>query len=131
MYSKKDLLKDLDQLGISNKISEIYGCGAVVELDVEPKYKLIVAQSNIAEKNPCFWGVTRNVVDALIKNKEDFALMLMDTKNNQVYVKDKNSALKLLSRVSVEKVYKNYKITENDVSNPISYTSLYEVLENL
>lgn len=131
MYSKEHLLKDLQQLKIQNGISQIYGRGGVIELNLQPKYKLIVAESNISPKYSCFWGVTKNVVDNLSKDKEDFALVLMDTRNNQVYVYDKKEAKKLLSRVSFEKVYGNYRITENDVENPISYNTFYEFLETL
>lgn len=128
MYSKNDLVRDLKQAGIQNEVSQDYGRGSVIELDLQPKYKFYVALSNIS---PCFWNVTKNVIEDLVNNKEDFALVLMDSQNNQVYVYDSKNALNLLSQVSYEKAYGNYRITDYDVTNPIKDNDFYEFLTTL
>lgn len=127
-YSKDDLKRDLDEVGIGNKVSEDYGRGSVLELDLQPKYKFYVSESNIS---PCFWNVTKNVMDSLVKNNEDFALVLMDTENSQVYIYDKKKALVLLSNSSYEKKYGNYRITDYDVTNPVKHNSFFEFLTTL
>ncbi|MBN1062369.1 hypothetical protein DVV95_11145 [Clostridium botulinum] len=128
MYNKDDLLTDLKKAGISNRVSHDYGCGTVIELDLQPKYMFYVAQSNIS---PCFFNATKNVIDALVSDNKDFALVLMDTQNNQLYIYDVKQALNLLSHVSYEKTYNNYRINKKDLFNPIDYETFYEFLTTL
>lgn len=123
MYNKNHLLKDLRIAGMNAQTCTSYGKGAVIQLDLQPEYRLYVAQSNIG---PCFWNVTRQVIDDMVSNKEDFGLVLMDTRNDQVYFYDKQQALTLLAKSSHTKKYGNYRITSYNVANPVNKFSLFE-----
>lgn len=128
MYNKNDLINDLRNIGILKGVSDIYGRGSVIELDVEPKYSLYVAESNIS---PCFFNVTKNVINKIVDDDKDFCLILMDNRGNKLYAYDQKCTMQLLSKVSYEKVYGNYRVTEKDLYNPITYENFYEFLTTL
>lgn len=131
MYNKNDLIKDIEQQGKLLGISRTYGKGSVIVMNLNPRYYLVVAESNIAPDYECFWGVTRNVIENLEKDNRDYALVLMDTQNEQVYVYDSEKAKQLLSKASYEKKSGNYRIKGSEVSNPINYNTFYEFLDTL
>lgn len=131
MYNRNHLKKDVKQMGKLLGVSKIYGRGSVITLNLNPRYNLVVAESNIAPDYECFWGVTRNVIESLERDHEDYALVLMDTQNEQVYVYDSEKAKQLLSKASYDKKSGNYKIHERQVTNPIKYYTFYEFLDTL
>lgn len=130
MYNKASLIKDLKAQGIFKGISKEYGRDSVIELkgEADSGYMFYIAESNIEN---CFFNTTRSVIDKLIANNQDFALIFMDVLKERLYVYDKCRTLKLLSTVSCERKYGNYKIVESDLENPIDYISFCEFIDSL
>lgn len=112
MYSKEDLIRDIEKAGVKVTISNSYGKGAVLELNLKQEYKFVVATSSIY--NDEFYGITYNVIKELDKDNNDYALVLVNTLCGNIWIYDYISAKKLLTAVSQD-VNHNYKILKKDL----------------
>lgn len=107
--------------GVSSSPCPQYSSRTVRKFNFSEPYYVYSSLSTISNS---FFGVNRNSIDSMISAGIDFGLLFISYANGKFYFYDKQQALNLLSKVSTDSTYGNYKIVLEDLSNPIDAPSL-------
>lgn len=125
---RKQIESNLKMMGVRYGISNNYGKNTVYIFAQQTNNPYFIY--TCLSKEQQFWGITENVINQMVKDGKDFAVAFLDEVNQEVYIWDNQTTLNELKNASTD-AKGNYKITNNDLHNPVSVTNFCEFLESL